>query len=249
MNIHSKEMKQACTFFKNQITEQKEGIMHTFFGKLNLEKKIIYAISSDYDWLVQYWSSGLYKKIGHRINSGITSWNHMDLEHQSILKKQQIKYKTDITDNYGNIVDIFSVATQRSLKDNDLLSLYAKKPIISSISSSIWCKFNIKPLPLDQIECPTKVKALDIDVKHECFQFGNIKFTNKEMESIHWLLELNSLKEIAWKHQCSQTAERKRIDTIKAKLNCQGFSSSALFAALKENGITASCLQDYMIPP
>lgn len=249
MNIYSEEIKQACAFFKKQLMQQKEDITHTFFSKLNIEKKTIYPISTDYDWLVEYWSSGLYKKIGQRTNTGIKSWNQMDDEHQQVLKNKNIKHKTDITDNYGNIVDIFSVATKRSLKDKDLLSLYAKKPIISSISSSIWCKFNIKPLPLERFECPTTLKALDIDVKHECFQFGKIKFTNKEMESIHWLLELNSLKEIAWKHQCSQTAERKRIDTIKAKLNCQGFSSSALFIALKENGITAACLKDYVMSP
>ncbi|MCL1123233.1 hypothetical protein [Shewanella surugensis] len=249
MNIHSIEMEKACAFFKKQLINQEDDIIHTFFGKLNIEKKTIYAISSDYHWLLEYWSSGLYKKIGQRISSGIKTWDHMDAEHRCVLKKNNIKYKTDITKNYGNIVDILSVATARSLKDEDLLSLYSKKPIISSISSSIWCKFNIPTLPLKGIECPTRLKPIDIEVKHECFQFGNIKFTCKEMETIHWLLELNSFKEIAWKHQCSQTAERKRIDTIKAKLNCQGFSSSALFIALKDNGITASCLKDYIMPP
>lgn len=249
MNIHSIEIEEACAFFKKQVMDKKDDIIHTFFCKLNIEKKTIYAISSDYHWLLEYWSSGLYKKIGHRSQTGIKTWDHMDLEHQSVLKNKNIKYKTDITSNYGNIVDILSVATNRSLKEEDHLSLYAKKPIISSISSSIWCKYNIPALPLDNLECPTKSQPIDINVKHEHSQFGNIKFTSKEMETIHWILELNSLKEIAWKHQCSQTAERKRIDTIKAKLNCQGFSSSALFTALKDHGITASCLKHYIMPP
>ena len=42
MNIYSEEIKQACNFFKKQLIQQREDIIHAFFSKLNRGGRIGY---------------------------------------------------------------------------------------------------------------------------------------------------------------------------------------------------------------
>lgn len=65
------------------------------------------------------------------------------------------------------------------------------------------------------------------------------------MTTIHLILQLKSPKEIAWLNQCSESAERKRIEEIKRKLGCQGRSKSQFFETLIQYGIAQTCWEAF----
>lgn len=74
-------------------------------------------------------------------------------------------------------------------------------------------------------------------------RFGHIRFTRKEMITIRLLLSHCKVKEISYIQGCSEATENKRIQRIKEKLGYPYVSSSGLFTALKEQGITLACLE------
>lgn len=91
-----------------------------------------------------------------------------------------------------------------------------------------------------------EAEILDV---HQYMRFGNIRFTRKEIVTIRLLLSHCKVKEISYIQGCSEVCEHKRIQRIKEKLDCPHASSSGLFMALKENGITLACLETLVSYP
>lgn len=78
-------------------------------------------------------------------------------------------------------------------------------------------------------------KKFDIEYQRSVFQ--DIVFTAKEQQYIEYLLFHLSPKDIADKHQCSETAVRRAIIRIKQKLGNQNFTTSELLLNLRERGM------------
>nr|EHZ7766319.1 hypothetical protein [Providencia rettgeri]EIJ7169461.1 hypothetical protein [Providencia rettgeri] len=129
------------------------------------------------------------------------------------------------------------------------------RPTIADYAHGIW-KSNDDYLPLrENIELlvennlDNNEKEAEILDVHQYMRFGNIRFTRKEIVTIRLLLSHCKVKEISYIQGCSEVCEHKRIQRIKEKLDCPHASSSGLFMALKENGITLACLETLVSYP
>ena len=102
-------------------------------------------------------------------------------------------------------------------------------------------------LPLRaRIDSPLAHQTAGRDIHYKKFKFGDISLSELELETIRYLLELKSIKEIAWLHCCSETAEKNRIIRIKEKIGCANMPLSRVFTTLKKYGIIAACLGTYI---
>ncbi|MGF1907493.1 helix-turn-helix transcriptional regulator [Aliivibrio salmonicida] len=241
MNVDNNKTKKSCDEFKNNVLILDKNVIHLSFSSLNLDQGTLKTLSSDYDFHLQYWESGLYKKINNRIKERINIWNDIDNEHGEFIKNKQIKQKIDICTKYnkGNIIQLLSLASTKKLNETDILNLIKLNPRISYSAKKIWNKHKTPSLtfPYFKIKEPKDKPLIEINSLISGFSFGDVNFTAKEIDTISLMLELKSLKEIAWIHLCSETAERRRIEQIKNKLNCKGRSLSTLFKELKSQGI------------
>ena len=136
------------------------------------------------------------------------------------------------------------------------MTLYKWKPTIADYAHRVWHQDRDIILPLRE-EIPTYKELTNkkhdstndlLDV-HPYMRFGNVRFTRKEMITIRLLLAHRKVKEIAAIQGCLITTEHARIQRIKKKLNCEHHSLGGLFNALKEHGITMSCLETLITYP
>jgi len=250
MNVEEKSMESACRKFKKHLEFNSNNVIHVAFSRINTTQNKLLTVCTDYGWHLEYWSEEMYKSVGKRCNQGINVWDGgIDQHHKQLLQRIKAAQKIDITTTNNEYIDILSLASNQKMTDRSTVSLSSLKPQIAYLAENIWD--TEKPSSL-QISTPTPTPTptpigdetlLTINTS-QC-SFGGLIFSEKEMQTIQWLLQLKSLKEIAWIHRCSDTAERKRIESIKTKLNCSGQPASSLFNALKTVGITQACLSNY----
>ena len=237
MDVHSKKIEAACKKFKEDLSFP-TTITHVSFSRLNKESKSLKALCTDYEWHLNYWSQELYKLINTRITTNNNNWICLGNAHQELMLDYGINYKIDMTVKSQNIIDILSVASIKPLNKKEIDNLLSVSSKIGMLSKNIFKNFQIDDLPLTINNNPHNSEQINIKVngvkKH---LFGNVCYSEKELSTIQKLLELKSIKEIAWIHNCSLTAEKKRIDTIKKKSGCECGSLSALYKHLKLQGL------------
>lgn len=250
MDVKDIRMEKACKKFISCLDFDERNVIHVSFSRINREQNRISTICTDYDWHLMYWNEDVYKSVSKRFTEGINVWDGLDHRHKEQLKKTRATQKVDITTGTGTSIDILSVATKKLINERVVISLLSLKPKVTYLSEKIWREERPKKLILPISTSPAtssgKENETSIRLDISNHSFGNITFSEKEMQTIQLLLQLKSLKEIAWFHQCSNTAERKRIELIKQKLGCSGKSASCLFEALKKYGITQACLSNYI---
>ena len=249
MNVKEISMETACKKFKNHLEFDSDNVIHVAFSRINTTQNELFTVCTDYDWHLEYWSENIYKSVGKRCNQGINAWDGgIDQHHQQVLKRIKATQKVDITTHNNDYIDILSVASNQKLSERSTAILSSIKPQIAYLAENIWNTEKPSALHIPPTPTPTPIcnEAL-ITINTSQYSFGGLTFSEKEMETIQWLLQFKSLKEIAWIHRCSDTAERKRIESIKTKLNCAGQPASCLFKALKKIGITQACLSNYIM--
>ena len=237
MNVEERNMEEACKKFKSHLGFNNRNVIHVAFSRIDTAQNKLLTICTDYNWHLEYWSEDMYKSVGKRCEEGVNVWNKIDEDHKQILKNINAEQKVDITTSNEEYIDILSLASNQPLSVRSILNLSSLKPQIGYLAQNIWHteKPNYLNIPAPTLAPSTDEVLLNIDISQ--YSFGGLTFSEKEMQTIQWLLQLKSIKEIAWIHRCSETAERKRIESIKRKLNCSGKSSSYLFNALKKSGI------------
>lgn len=248
MDVRDLNMEMASKQFNEVISISDNRVIHLAFSRINIDNNLVNTISTDYEWHLMYWDSGLYRNIGSRMRSGITEWTaYRDDNHNSLMAQRGIKYKTDYTqlspDN--QCVDILSVATSAPLLPAEQHHLASLRPALAFKADTIWKHCQTKPISLTQSiqSAPnTPHSLIQLSSDKDAFLFGDVCLSSKEMETIRQLLELKSIKEIAFFHHCSQQAERNRIEKIKAKFRCENRPLSHMFQQLKLYGVTEACL-------
>ncbi|MER5130249.1 hypothetical protein [Serratia marcescens] len=221
---------------------------------VDLTQKHIIAVTTNYEWHLNYWENNLDTQITQRLLPGIINWSKYDSMHQLTFKKFMPKRacKIDICTKHNTLYELLSVSTDRELDFHEVRMLFMAKPKISATARHVIRKQNINKLTLP-LRCtllpphhnPSSIYAPKSEIK-TC-QFGNISITDLEMSTIRQLFSYRSIKEIARTHNCSEKVERKRVSNIKRKMNCEHFPLSFLFDRLNENGVIQSCLDSYII--
>ncbi|MCL9783506.1 hypothetical protein M9194_18935 [Vibrio sp. S4M6] len=245
MDVTCANMEAACHEFRTLFKSLPTNVLHISFTTIEPSSQSLKTISSQYHWHVSYWEENLNLRVASRMKSGISDWQKKDRPHQSFLLHHNVPYKTDVTQVLRNKVDILSIATKQPLGNYHQQQLLRAKSAVSFHANKLWRKHSVSALPLQSGNHCEPTQPLGIPLDQEHFQFADIILTRKELSTIKMLLSLKSPKEIAWCHQCSESAERKRIDIIKRKLGCQGKPKSHLFNALTQYGIAQTCWDSY----
>ncbi|CNI05067.1 Bacterial regulatory proteins%2C luxR family [Yersinia thracica] len=221
-------------------------------GVIDIVNQKIIAIDSDYEWHLLFWHDDLDLQISKRLTPGIQPWlNYPDsyINTLSKFKNKKLRTQVNICTRHGSIFELTSLSSTGVLSSNDMMNFLKLKPTLSDYANQIWKTKNNQQeisLPLrdntiiDIIE-PNETKSDSLDY-HPYMRFGNIRFTQKEIITIRYLLSHKKVKEIAALQGCSATTIQTRINRIKEKLDCQNQSSAVLFKALKEHGVTLACL-------
>ncbi|HEN3643911.1 TPA: hypothetical protein U5E29_004239 [Yersinia enterocolitica] len=224
--------------------------MDVNYARVDIANKRIFAMPSNYEWHLIYFDDDLDLLTSERLMPGIQHWNNYSPKFSAALSKSQKRgSKIDICTQHDGVFEIITVSSKANLSFADMISIYKLKPIFADYAHRVWTRNQDIILPLREKIAPKKEikrvissseKVLEI---HPYMRFGDVKFTRKEIITIRLLLSHRKVKEIAAIQGCSLTSEHKRIQRIKEKLNCQHHSFSGLFNALKEYGITLSCLE------
>ncbi|MEY1426623.1 hypothetical protein AB7Z54_04685 [Providencia manganoxydans] len=251
MNIENKSLEEICTNLTRYFSYYFDwnDVDVTFFH-VNLANKEIHHISNNYEWLLTCWEDDLDLHLSERLSPGFQYWsNYSEIYEKTLAKTEKRNVKLDICNKYGNIFEIISINSKKLLSLENTLEIYQTRPIIADYARNIWFKRENIILPV-RAEIPSSYKAIKeiknnpkdlLDTYHH-MRFGNIRFTRKEMVTIGLFLSHCKIKEISAIQGCSDASEVKRIQNIKDKLGCSNASSSGLFKALKNHGITQACL-------
>ncbi|CFQ45259.1 hypothetical protein [Yersinia aleksiciae] len=225
--------------------------MDVTYLKIDVVNKCIFAMPSNYEWHLIYFHDDLDLRMSERVVPGIQYWSDYSSKYmEALLKNTKKESKIDICTKYGNEFEILSITSKNKLSFADVMTLYKWKPVIADYAQRVWHQDRDIILPLRE-EIPTQKNTIKnshdsvgelLDV-HPFMRFGNIRFTRKEMITIRLLLSHRKVKEIAAIHGCLITTEHARILRIKQKLDCEHHSLGGLFKALKDHGVTLSCLE------
>lgn len=247
MDVRCLEMESACRDFNQLFIGQSSKILHVSFTTVEPQNQSLSTISSHYDWHVNYWAEKLNLRVSSRMKSGISEWVQKDKPHREFLSHHRVPFKTDLTRVLRDKVEILSVATSEPLSVEEHQQFLQVKSAVAFYANKFWLQRQVPRLPFkanhsDTSQSPTSAKIV---IKQTHCQFADVILTAKEMSTIKMLLSLKTPKEIAWCHQCSESAERKRIEDIKRKLGCTGKPKSKLFETFIQYGIAQACWESY----
>ncbi|WP_272521563.1 hypothetical protein [Providencia sp. PROV202] len=252
MNVESLLFEGVCSNFKSEFSNifDWNDVDITYFC-IDIKNKNMHIASNNYEWQLVSIDNDIDKLVEERLKSSLQYWNNYSDSLQQILAKaKKNKFKVDFCNRYGNTFEITTVNSNKQLTFSDMLSIYKHRPIISEYAYQLWKKSPEVVLPMRaNISLDTKLLGKTKNVTpellnpHKYMRFGNIRFTRKEMITIRLLLSHCKVKEISYIQGCAEANEHKRIQHIKDKLGCPHVSSSGLFTALREHGITLACLE------
>ncbi len=221
---------------------------------LNIKKKEVYIISNNYEWQLMCWNDDLDLLVNERLNARVQYWrDYFEAFKRTLERASKRKLKIDFCDIHGDVIEIMTINSKSEIPPLDIMKIYQYKPIIVDYAYKIWrnnpnvtlpLRAKIEEVPIE-LSKGIKQKSKLIDI-HEYMRFGNIRFTRKELITIRLFLSHYQIKEISAIQGCSDVSEIKRIKNIKEKLGCPYVSSSGLFKALKEYGITLACLDTFI---
>ncbi|MEY0231221.1 hypothetical protein [Providencia manganoxydans] len=248
MDIKNSRLENSCNGFINDFSHYFDwNEVDLAFSRIDIERKKINFLSSNYDALLMYWDDDLDLNISERLNCGVQYWSNYTGAFSDMLKKvDKNTLKIDFISQNSCGFEITSINTKRNLLMSDIESIFRCRPIISDYAHQVWKKNPDIALPMRaEISLPTNnfdKKPDEQLINHQHMRFGDIRFTAKEMLTIKLLLSHCRVKEISYIQGCSEMSEHKRIQNIKEKLDCPHASPSGLFKALKEHGVTLACL-------
>ncbi|WP_145520738.1 hypothetical protein [Yersinia mollaretii] len=230
--------------------------MEVNYAKVDVKNKSIFAMPSNYEWHLIYFDENLDLKTSERLTPGVQHWNNYSSKFSETLRKNNKRgSKVDVCTQNSNTFEIITVNSINKLSFSDMVTIYKWKPIIADYAHREWRKNQDIVLPLrESITLPKNCQKIihssdELLGIHPYMRFGDIKFTQKEIITIRLLLSHLKVKQICTIQGCSLTSEHKRIQRIKEKLNCKYHSLGGLFNALKEHGVTLSCLEAFIAYP
>lgn len=249
LDVHNLDNEKRCQNFADIFT-YKDSKEHISFSIINIKKRTVLTLSTKYEWHLQYWDSGLYRRLDERLHHGVHLWNTFSDEHCNISTKYlHNANKIDICTKHADYFELFSFTSDKHLSPSAIMALGQLKPKVSKVANQLWLDKKDITLPMFDHVPHNSIPSLPTTkiVHTNKIQFGDVILTAKEMATIHCLLELKSIKEIARYHHCSEANERKRINVIKDKFNCANLPLSFLFTALKIQGVTLACQDAYIM--
>ena len=242
LNVHNLDSERLCQNFADMFTHEGNN-ENISFSRIDIKKRKILTLSTQYSWHLEYWDSGLYQRLDERLHHGVHLWDTFSDEHRKIANNiLHSANKIDVCTRHKDYFELFSFTSSQYLSPALIMDLGQLKPKVSKVANQLWLNEKGISLPFFEHENNDMMKLPRLKAENtNKIRFGDVILTPKEMATIHCLLELKSIKEIARFHHCSEANERKRINVIKEKFGCANLPLSFLFTALKLQGVTLKC--------
>ena len=222
MDIDSSKQEQASGLFSSELRKLLNlQFIDISYAHINISKKHIKAVSSNYLWHLRYWENDFDKKLDQRLSPGIKKWCSYDNSYLNILEDHNTNKisKIDLTIETDEGYEVISInSTDYSIINNFLVN-YDSTIFFRESANKVFqrCGEEIA-LPI-RFSCERTTEGVP----------SWINLTKIERDTIVNLTRLKTVKEIALLHKCSESCERKRIDKIREKLGCTGFPLSKVF--------------------
>lgn len=122
MNIESDFLEKSCNGLRNIFSSQFNwDDMDLSFSRVDLSERKIFTISSNYEWVLIYWSDDLDLLISERLSSGIQYWdNYSKAYTDTLVKVDKKKIKVDLCTKYGNVFELASINSKSKLSIKEI---------------------------------------------------------------------------------------------------------------------------------
>jgi DNA-binding CsgD family transcriptional regulator len=229
----------------------KLNFSHISYLHIDMHQESIQMLSTSDDWYHTYFINELDKQISQRVQRDYTYWSQLDVNHQKTLHIfQKNTEKIDLCLRHQNSYEILSLHTPYLLNVQDFGCLYKVLPMLSYHAHKFrknaphLCH-NLRDRALLSTSDNLQHAPADyLERDNNRFRFNDINLTALELKYLTYLSSLMSQKEIAYRHQVSETSVRKVISNIKKKFGHEAMPNSQLFQKLKENGVTLAYFKE-----
>lgn len=232
------------------------GFIDVAYGRLNLEKSFWLEIPMRLDWFQHSLSIGLERHLLERTEQGVHHWQDMSSIHKDFIDFIKQDFGDDLNrvtiatvDNHQR--EYITVTYRGNLSLQNYAMFYQILSALSFEVNKLIKEYNERlysPFP-ETLEVLPEVFTLpqinEIEDQRKYF-FKGVTLTALDLKYIEFLLSFKSYKEIAYERDCSDTAVRKKMTTIKAKFGDPSMSNSRLFSQLKRHGVTVVCAYHLM---
>tara|TARA_B100001094_G_C18190952_1_gene807204 strand:+ start:211 stop:1005 length:795 start_codon:yes stop_codon:yes gene_type:complete len=252
MNIHHKNMKQLSQHMQSwtQSNLEQHGIYECTFARFDKKEAEFLAIPMFYDWHFIYLEQDLDLQIYKRLIPGARYLeNSCDIYknyYQFIKNKCEGKpnyFKFDVITETQSGYEMVTVGSDVPLTPQTSILLKKLSHQLSyEVDKVIKSKTNIKSeFRAVQSLLEQESNTANYEVK-DTYNFAKSKYndivlTVKEQQYIRHLMFNKTQKEIAYEHNCSETAVRKVILNIKRKLGYEYMANSAMFNLLEQKDV------------
>lgn len=249
MDVHNTDMEAVCHVFKRHVEYMGMDDLSVSFSRVDVQDKTVNTISTNYPWHIAYWESGLHKMLERRLCPGLHLWESLDNKHLNILRASTSDItKIDFVTQHGSSFELLSVSAVSPISFGFVQEISQLKTQISDLSEQCWGKHKEQlVLPyVAQTSAQHSQETNTLRAKiNEGYQFGHIKISQDELDTIRHMLQWKSVKEISVLKRSSEFTEARRINEIKRKFGCLNQPDSELFKQLVKQGVTLACLDSY----
>lgn len=244
MDVKNKIMEKASLKFKRDF--------HCYLDSNNIEvtctrvdvpNNEINTISSDYEWVLNYWGQDLDLYLTERLTPGFKLWSAYSGHHNNMFfNDRELKCRVDICMKYGRIYEIISFKLKRELFNKDIAQLCKLRGIFSDYANLNWHGENKIALPLRSPLSDTYCL-----IEKNGIYFGDVYLTRKELLSIKLLLLNKNIYEISAIQGSEIEDELRGVNAILAKFESN--VENDFIKTLNYHGITLSTLNSFGLYP
>ncbi len=256
MNIHHKNMKQVSRDMQSWIQSSLSsfGIFECGYHNINIKDKTLLPIPTMYNWYCEYLERGLDLHTPTRIKNADKYWNSQDSLFQAYDKhvpedERNTLHKIDLVSKFDHGYELFSVGSYKPLSRESHIAIHKCFKEVSYQANKIKKK---KPnilldlRAIDEFKSLHETNQLLTNTEYKKSNFNGVILTPKELQYIEYLVFNLNHKEIAYRHQCSQTAVRKVLCNIKRKMGNSYMPTSHLLLKMNEIGVLRLISKSFM---
>ena len=210
-------------------------------------------MSTKLQWLARQKELGLDLLLHKRFKQNIVDWSQLDSSHRKFVKYYASDCQVvELSLCYQQKLEYLTIVHSKSIEYKDYAVFFKLLHALSfEVSRMLRRDKSIKMMPhqslkalkklIEQRKMKHRTYSLPISNQKK-YQFGEVSLTDLELQYAQCLLSLMSLKEIAFKYSCSDTAVRKKVMVIKGKYGNENMSNSKLYHHFMRSGVVRFCL-------
>lgn len=240
MDVKNKFMEKTSLKFKRDFYYYlDENNIEVTCTRVDIPKNEINTISSNYEWVLNYWEEDLDLYLNERLTPGFKFWSGYSEHHNNIFfNDNDLKCRVDICMKYGRIYEIVSFKMKRELLIKDINQLFKLRGVFSDYANLNWYGKDKVILPLR-----SNLSEDSCLISKDGIFLGDVYLTRKELLSLKLLLSNKNINEVS-AIQGNEVEDEIRIVSAILKKFGDDFVKT-----LNYHGITLSILNLFCLYP